>query len=51
MKFSSTYIFPQTCFTTKVPLIAFSKKSGFATVVKFFNMIHLTLNSSLDLNV
>jgi len=32
-------------------LVAFSRKSSFATVVKFFNMIGLALSFSLDLNV
>jgi len=32
-------------------LTAFSRKSSFATVVKFFNVIGLALNSSLDLKV
>ena len=32
-------------------MAAFSRKSSFATVIKFFNMIGLALSFSLDLNV
>jgi len=32
-------------------MVEFSRKSSFAIVVKFFNMIGLALSSSLDLNV
>ena len=42
-----SYIFPD---ESDLSLTAFSRKSSFATVVKFFNMIGLVLSSSLDLN-
>jgi len=32
-------------------MAAFSRKSSFATVVKFFNMIGLVFNFSLDVNI
>jgi len=42
-----SYIFQD---ESDLSLTAFSRKSSFATVVKFFNMIGLVLSSSLDLN-